>query len=385
MRLPIKGKISPEIKYIFSLFFVTRIVLTIIGVSSRILLEPFHRYPVTWIYSKHLWLDIWGVWDTGWYLKIARNWYPMLNPLPMRSSNWGFFPFYPLLMRLLGGGIGDLYLAGIIISNICLILSCVFLYRMVRLNSDNNTALRSVKYLFLFPTAFVLSGVFSESLFLVLIILCFYHAKKGNWFLAGISGFFLSLTRPLGIFVVLPLLYEYFRARNFRLLDTDRGVLFLSLIPLGLFTFAIYSYYLTGDFLAHVHAKQAGWMVFLSNPFKVLYYTLFTDIITPFGGRIDLVFNAIFVIATILLLSLFYKKIRFSYWLTGMILCAVPLMGGINVMTGMGRFTLVIFPLYIIFAKLGKNRHLDQIITISLALFQGLLMVFWSNGFYLIV
>ena len=41
--------------------------------------------------TKNVWLDIWGVWDTGWYLNIAQNW----NTIDINShggANYGYFP-----------------------------------------------------------------------------------------------------------------------------------------------------------------------------------------------------------------------------------------------------------------------------------------------------
>ena len=116
----------PELKYIFLLFLSTRIILTLIGVLSRILLGPYHGKEYVWIYSDTLWLDIWGVWDTGWYLSIAVDGYSAA-PILGSQANYAFFPLYPFLMKLLGFVIMDNYISGIIISNISLLISCVFL------------------------------------------------------------------------------------------------------------------------------------------------------------------------------------------------------------------------------------------------------------------
>lgn len=368
-------KIPREVKYILLLFVATRSILTIIGVSSHKLLEGVYNYHPHWIYSKHLWLDIWGLWDSGWYLGIARNWYPAY--LKAGRSSYAFSPLYPLLIRILGIIIGNNYISGIIISNIYLIVACIFLYKLVKLYLDNDTALRSVKYLFLFPSAFILSGVFSESLFLALLIICFYYAKKGKWLLVGIAGFFLSLTRSIGVFIILPILYEYFKTKNFKLKNIRKDIFFLLLIPFGLFIFASYSYYLTGNFFAQAYAEQTGWGACLSNPFKALYLSLCKN-------SIELIFNAIFAIVAMVILSLFCKKIGFSYWLLGMLFIFIPLMT-VQAMSSMTRFALVIFPFYILLAKLSKNHYIDQALTIFLALFQGFLMVFWSAGFKLII
>ena len=60
----------------------------------------------------------------------------------------------------------------------------------------------------------------------------------------------------------------------------------------------------------------------------------------------------------------------------------VPVVG---LMTGLMRYSVVIFPFYILFARLGEDKYVDQALTWSFALLQGFLMVFWSAGFKLIV
>ena len=102
----------PEIKYILLMFFSTRIMLAIIGLLSHKLSgsdpEGFTGYS---------WLNLWGHWDTGWYLNIAQNGYTA--KLIAQQTNIVFFPLYPLLMRFLGFFTGNYYVAGIIISNLC--------------------------------------------------------------------------------------------------------------------------------------------------------------------------------------------------------------------------------------------------------------------------
>jgi len=371
------NKIPLEVKYIFCLFFCTRFILIIIGCLSHLILEPKllpRKY--VFIYSKHLWLDIWGVWDTGWYLDIATNGYslPGTNPEAGNQANYAFFPLYPLLIKILGVIIGDNYTAGIILSNIFLIVACIFLYKLVCLKSDQDTALRSVKYLFLFPTAFIFSGVFTESLFLLLTLICFYYAKREQWLFVGIAGLFLSLTRVNGIFVILPLSYEYLKIKRFRLNNIRINSLYLLLIPFGLFIFASYNYYLTGDFLAFVHI-QSAWHRHLNSPLKVLSSGLFSlDYNNYFSAYFTLLFLGVLII--------YYKKVDFSYWIFGMYSILIPLSTKLE---SMPRYILPVFPLYLIFAELSNNSKVDQFVTLSLALLQGFLMVFWTMEFSLII
>ncbi len=393
----LKKKIPPEIKHILLLFFATRAVLTLIGVLSHLVFEssiiqavynPFHGKNYSWVFSRHLWLNIWGRWDTEWYLDIARNWYsavPSIEALKLNQTNYAFFPLYPSLMKILGTLIGNYYAAGLIISNICLILACLFLYKLVRLDSDHKTATRSITYLFLFPSAFILSGVFTESLFLALIIACFYYARKGNWLLAGIFGFLLSLTRSVGVFAFLPLLYEYFSRKNFRIKKINTDIIYLLLIPLGLSVFVIYNYLSTGDFLFFLHTNQIAWGATFRNPLRVLLGSIFWHILGRYGVGIEVFLNGISALLVIATLLLFYKKLRFSYWLLGMLLIIIPLCGSYAGMCSILRFSLVIFPLYILFAELARNFYTEQLLIIILALLQGFLMALWVTGFRFVV
>lgn len=377
-------RIPSEIKYILSLFLVTRIVLTAVGVLSRILLEPLGRKGFTGVYSEHIWLDVWGQFDTGWYLDIASNGYsPVISQeaFTLNQANYAFFPLYPLLMRFLGLVVGDYYVAGLIISNVCLITACILLYKLVSSESDKNTALGSLKYLFLSPAAFVFSGVFSESLFLALFIACFYYARKGNWFVVGVSGFLLSLTRSLGVVILLPLLYEYFKG-DFRLNKIKPNILPLLLMPLGLCVFMGYNYYLTGDFLAFVHIQDA-WSHTLSNPFMVLLNSLLTHTLAP--RDMITFFNGVLAVTVVLLFLLFRRRISFSCWLAGMLLIFIPLTSGAPAVGSILRFILPVFPLYILLARLTQDSWLDKAAPAFLALIQVFLMFFWSSGFGVVV
>ena len=159
-------------KYIIILFVITRIILTMVGVFARITFE--NRYPGknVWSYTNNVWLDIWGVWDSGFYLDIAKRGYSENQnfEFPVSISpgsfgpnqiNFGFFPLYPILIKGLTLTTKDYFLSGIFISNMAFLVSAFVLYKLVSILKDESCARRSVKYLFLFPTSFILSGGFS--------------------------------------------------------------------------------------------------------------------------------------------------------------------------------------------------------------------------------
>ncbi|MDO8509983.1 MAG: hypothetical protein Q7S24_02470, partial [bacterium] len=65
---------SPLKKFII-LLFVTRLVLSIIGIASHTLLEGSPGIVHKVSESQNILLDVWGTWDSGWYLGIAEHGY----------------------------------------------------------------------------------------------------------------------------------------------------------------------------------------------------------------------------------------------------------------------------------------------------------------------
>jgi hypothetical protein len=356
----------------------TRIALALIGVGSRTLLMPLVGQQYVWKYSDNPWLDIWGVFDSAWYLSIAVHGYlaqVSSSAATLGQADYAFFPLYPPLTRGLAFLVRDYYVAGIALSNICFFLACISLYKLVRIDNDHVTGLASIRYLLVFPLSFVLSGVFTESLFLLLAIMCFYYARRGRWLLAGLAGFLLALTRLVGVLVFLPILYEYARQKGFNLRRVRPDLCFLFLIPLGLALFAGYNYVLTGDYLAFVHVQDTDWGHQLTNP--VLF------LMNNFRSEDALFrFQAAFAVALLVLLNVFSRRIGFSYWLLAMCVIFLPLATD---PISVPRFSVVVFPIYVLLAKLARTGWIDQTVTALLCLFQGCLIVFWSNGFTLVV
>lgn len=370
------GRLPSGLTEVIMFFLASRAVLTIIGVLS---VSRIHRRTggrLEWIHPSQKWLDIWGQWDTGWYLDIAQNWYAV-EPHYQSYCNYAFFPLYPTLMKFLGAVLGNHYLAGLLISNVALLGAAILLYRLVEIDHDKEAAARSVKYLFIWPTSFILSGVLSEGLFIMLAICSFYYARKGKWLQASIAGFFLSLTRVPGVFVGIPLLYDYMKGKNFRLKEIRVDILALALIPLGFLVYCAYCHVLTGDFLAFVHIQQSGWGHQFVNPIRTLVDGMFGGTDNP-----NIMVAVWFTAFTLVALVVFFWKMPLSHVLFCFLLLFLPLTKGI---VSMPRYTVVLFPMFILFAQLGKDRRIDAVITIIFSALLGCFMIFWSIGDRLII
>lgn len=351
----------------------SRVVLELIGLVSRKLLDPIHPRPAGWRFSASPFLDLWGVWDTGWYVGIADGGYAAA-PDASGQANYAFFPLYPLLMRWVGKLVGGSFNGGLVVSNLCLVAACALLFELVALDEGPESARRAVKYLLLLPAGFVLSGVFGEATFLALALGAFVAVRKDRFLLAGACGFLASLARPLGVLLVLPLALLAFGEARRRGRRPSARLFFLLLAPLGLGCFSLFLASRTGDPLAFVHV-QAAWGRGLASPWAVLSWGLHHA--DP-GRR----FAAWMAIVTLGIVLASLKRLGAAYGIYSLYSILVPLSTGL---TSMPRYLLLVFPVAIVFAGVSRDARTDTVLTVSLALLQGFLMVFWVSGFFLVV
>lgn len=280
-----------------------------------------------------------------------------------------FFPLYPFLIKS-GNMVGlDYILTGFIISNIALFLSVVVFYKLAALEFKKEISERSVFYLLIFPTAFFLTMVYTESLFLLLSLLTFYFALKRRWLLVGIFGLLATLTRVTGIYLFLPILWEYWHQEK----RIKPDIIFLLLIPFAVISFFTYHAQKFGNFFIFLEGQKAWNREFLN----------FSHLFGPYPSVAEKMNFSLEVFAIVILVAaciLAFKRIRFSYWLYLILSAVIPPLSGSFESTI--RYMLVLFPMFIVFSQLGENPYFDRLYTfvaILLLSFSTLLIVnyFW--------
>jgi len=309
----------------------------------------------------------WHHWDTGHYMTIAQNGY-------QEAYRTAFFPLYPLLIRILTPITrNNPLLAALLISDIAGFFMLIVLYQLVYEDFSEERANRTVLYLSLFPTAFFFAAGYTEALFLCLTLVGFYNLRHGNWWLAGLFGFFASLTRSAGIFLLLPFCYEYLRQHDFSLKRIRFDVVGGALIAAGIALFSLYCYYKFHDFLAFSHAQ-----VYWNHQLKAPWYGIIGSIkaISLSGGIIsfqalrnllDLVPD---LLAIVLIILMFVGPVKFSRSLWSYAIYAVVLylflqifpVGGTGLfpLQSVSRYLLELFPAFIILAAFGKYRMFNM-------------------------
>ncbi len=120
---------------------------------------------------------------------------------------------------------------------------------------SDESALRAVQQLAVFPFAVFFTEVYTESLFLLLTASALAAATRGSWALAGVLCGLATLARPNGILVAIPLGLMAVSGHP-PLRGLARRLAPLTLVPLALAAFCAFAWRLSGDPLAWLHAQD---------------------------------------------------------------------------------------------------------------------------------
>lgn len=379
----------PALKWALVIFITMRVSLSLIAALA---LFQFPLYPTTYYHDvapvppgiANALLGVWQRFDSIWYTKIAMQGYAQGDGTTV------FFPLYPILTRLVGKVLWDNYLlGGIIVSNVACFLALVYLYKLSRLEFGPQVASRTVVYLSVFPTAFFLLAVYTESPFLLFAVAAFYYARKGDWLAASIMGLLAALTKQLGLLLLLPLLYEYLAEREFTIRSVRRDVLLLALIPIGTLAFLLFRHFYIGEpFL--VETYRTRWAVNASWPWSniadsltAVFNTGRFPALNPEDTLLRRIFYNSFDLACVgLFLSLTvvsFRRLRLSYGLYMISVLFVSLMQSFRPpypIAALPRYVLVLFPGFMVLGTMVKNKTLHWAMvafsTMLLALFTAM-------------
>ncbi len=369
------------LKNVFPIYLATHIIFLILTYLAALFVLP--NFSGTFLHL-HTLLDTWLRWDSGHFAAIATGGYD----LPYRTA---FFPLFPLLEKGLAFVVRDPFIAGLIIANLATLGVLIMLYRLVKDDFDQELARRTVLYLAFFPTAFFLVVPYNESLFILLTLLSFYQMRRGNWWLAGLWGLLASLTRSIGICLLVPFVYEYMRQHEFKLNYVRFDVVSGLGIPAGILLFGSYCYLRFHDFLAFSHAQLAWgrtlhgpWSIFWEGLLLIMHRSILS--FDSIHAVIDL--SALVFVLILLILSVVgpWKLARehWSYLLYAVVIylfCTLFPESGRFVLASMSRFMLEIFPAFIVLARIGKNRDANlYYVTLALPLLAFMLLQWLYGG-----
>jgi hypothetical protein len=407
-------------------FLGIRLIMLIIGLLSVYYLLPVlvsnPRLPTfagQGSFPQSLWL-MWNRFDSGFYLNIASHGYWTASTLYNRSD-WVFYPLYPLLIaglgRIFGGSTDAFNIAGVLISNGAGVGMIIYFYLLVHKELGQKIAGRAILYLALFPLAFFLSAIYTESLLLCCSIAAIYYAREHRWWLAGLCGGLAALTRLQGVALVVPLAWEYLRVVSARYtpvrplwsgtLSTQIQLrlraycsglwqaahrvhtwvcgLALALVPGGLLIFMLYGQFEIGDFFATFHASKWGWGRQLSSPLRLLIYSLRHPIV---GQPLNWNFWLLNIAAAFAFLAVIFWSLRrlpMIYTLYTAVAVVLPLSS--NSLNSLARYYLLVFPAFMLLALLtckAEKQRLHTFLVAGFAALQSLLLACFVLGLFVI-
>ncbi len=195
-------------------------------------------------------------WDGRWFRELAVLGYPA--HVAHAQTTLGFFPLYPLAMRLLGGGTyTGVTVAGLVVSAIGGLVATLIVQELATGWWGEGTGRRAAVLFCLFPGSVVFSMIYSEGLLLPLAAGCILALERRRWVLAGVLAGLATATEPDALALIpvcaLAAALAVRRARDWRALSAP--VLSLG----GAAAFAAYLWAHTGTPLANYQTQHYGW------------------------------------------------------------------------------------------------------------------------------
>jgi hypothetical protein len=359
------------------IFVWSRAVIWLVALLAFFWFEP-NRHPnaARWdsplIHDLGAFTDVWARWDSVFFVRIAEHGYD--------HASAAFYPLYPALVWALGHVFfGHYVLAGIVISLAAALGAFVLLHGIAEQRLGADGARRTVLYLAVFPMALFLQAVYSESLFLLLVLAAFVLAERNRFAGSGLAAGLAILTRANGIALLPALAVLAWRARNRR---RAFGGLLLALPVAALYPLLLWRE--VGDPWAFAHA-QDRWHRHLSpaGPVGGVWDALTRWV--PSGtlerhaiavNVEDLAFLVVFVGLTVVA----WRRFGAAYGVFAIASLVIPLSYPSSrwPLLSLPRFGLAIFPLFLALAALGGRPRVHTAIVACSAVLLGVAVVQWA-------
>ena len=317
--------------------------------------------------GPHGWLEIWNRWDSLHYLRIAQSGYSAKDTL----KAW-FYPLFPWCVRLVAQATGDYLVGAFIVAGVASVVATVLLRRLVQLDFSPLVAQRSTWFFLIFPTAYFLHIGYTEGLFLALALACLLAARTNRWWLAGLLGAICWMTRAPGI-VLLPTLaveavHQYVVTRRWQW-----RWLWIAIVPAGFGVYLLVNLHVTGDAFTFLRMRKTLFVMSTSWPWVGIREAIGNLRRPPnqaeMVGVQELYFTALGFICAIA--SWIKLRPLYAMWMTASWL----LFASVTFIESAPRYTLTLFPIFILFALWGANRFWNAVITVWSLLFLALFAV----------
>jgi len=356
----------------------SRIVIYIIGALGYMLVK---NQPINLLSSFS---TLFNKWDGAHYTFLAENWYVNYGD---KKNLLVFFPLYPIAIKALSLITFNYQIAGVLVSNISLIIGCIYLYKITEMDFGSDIAFRAVKYLLLFPVSFFLGITYGESMFFALSVVTLFYWRKKSYKTSSILAFLAALTRSFGLLLVIPMLtdliIEY--KNKGKLINKNElwGRFSTILSPfLGISTYLLINLQVSGNALTFLKYQKEHWhqsLGFFGSTVKMLTKNSLEA--QPAESASLWVPQLILIFIALLLLCYGIKHLNISYvtYMIGYIFLTISP----TWLLSAPRYLMCLFPLFILLGYIGKKSDLDFAITILMATSLGFCTIAFVNGYYI--
>ena len=201
----------------------------------------------------------WGRWDAAHYALVAFEGYVGPSGEPVQTR--GFFPLYPMMTRIFAWIVpgeatrADVAVAGIIVANLCFLVMVVMLAKVIAIQFDRETALTATTLMMVSPFAFFFSAGYSESLFMLCVVVAFWFAYRQQWIGASVAIALASSTRLLGLALIPCILWIAWKQRA-----QIRDLVIIPVVgALGTLAYVVWTWLKYDDPLAYWNAQSTFW------------------------------------------------------------------------------------------------------------------------------
>jgi hypothetical protein len=293
--------------------------------------------------------------DSQHYIDIAREWY-VSDPNLDHYNFIVFFPLYPILIRLITFDFSYAGVSALLISNVSSIIALFYLFKLAKLDFDSNVAVKAVLFLSIFPTAYFLAVPYTEGLFFALAISSFYYARLGKWPLAGVLGFFASLTRLGGLLMLPVLIIEYLHQSGWKPRKlVSFNTLWICMALLGFLTYLNINYQTTGDAFKFVEIEKVHWFSTL-DPVKGLTTAISwaTNAAPPQNLLLGIAPITFAVFGLFMIIAAAWLRLRPSYIIYMLLTWMLSI--SYSFWISPPRYIMAMFPMFIVLGILSRRR-----------------------------
>ena len=216
-------------------------------------------------------------WDSSWYLSVAQHGYVTTIPPgsgDIAQCNLGFFPLWPLLIRLVHAVTGLSWPTSAIAATfVSGSMAAIAVWLLLRSTGTLSASRRGLSLVMFTPGAIALTLLYSEGLIVTFGFIALLLVRRRQWEGAAIAAALCSLCDPVGgaavAAVIIVALWTAYREKSWRSLSA------VAIAPLGIISFFTYLHFHAGSFFAWFNAQRTGWQggtYFLGAPKAIVAF-----------------------------------------------------------------------------------------------------------------